>query len=282
MTQACLMQITASRRRFPGVVAGLLAVATVAVLGSTGPATAVPSATSTTAGRIGPGTQLVTAGRTCTANFVFRDARQRVFLGYAASCATRRPVTAGNACVARSLPMGTRVRLADGRRTLGHGTLRYSSFQAQMVAGVTDGATCAANDFALVQVTGAAKRRVSSTVPYWNGPSGVATLPAEGATVFGLARSSASARALPRIGTVGPVGTGAATVSTPLPSTQRARGGGFLDDQGRAVGVLTRSAASGDNTVVSLADAVGYAAAHGVPGLQLVPGHGTFSGAAVV
>ncbi|HEX7716556.1 MAG TPA: hypothetical protein VF416_04660, partial [Marmoricola sp.] len=153
---------------------------------------------------------------------------------------------------------------------------------AQMVAGVTDGATCAANDFALVQVTGAAKRRVSSTVPYWNGPSGVATLPAEGATVFGLARSSASARALPRIGTVGPVGTGAATVSTPLPSTQRARGGGFLDDQGRAVGVLTRSAASGDNTVVSLADVVGYAAAHGVPGLQLVPGHGTFSGAAVV
>ena len=154
--------------------------------------------------------------------------------------------------------------------------------EAQMVAGVTDGATCAANDFALVQVTGSAKRRVSSTVPYWNGPSGVATLPAEGATVFGLARSSASARALPRIGTVGPVGTGAATVSTPLPSTQRARGGGFLDDQGRAVGVLTRSAASGHNTVVSLADVVGYAAAHGVPGLQLVPGHGTFSGAAVL
>ena len=273
------MQITASRRRFPGFVAALVTIATVAVLGPTGPAAAAPAARG---GRIGPGTQLITAGRTCTANFVFRDARKRVFLGYAASCATRRPVTAGAECSARSLPMGTRVRLAAGHRTLGHGILRYSSFRAQRAAGVVDGATCAANDFALVQVKGAAKRRVSSTVPYWNGPTGVGALPVEGAAVFGLARSSAHARALPRVGTVSAVGAAVAKVSTPLPSTKRARGGGFLDDQGRAVGILTRSAAGGDNTVVSLAAAVEYAAAHGVPGLQLVPGHGTFSGAAVL
>jgi hypothetical protein len=253
-------------------VLGSLLVA-ITVLTPTGPATATPT------GRVGPGTQLVTAGHTCTANFVFRDARHRVFLGYAASCATRRTAPAGRC--GRSLPMGTSVRLADRGRTLGHGVLRYSSLRALQRAGVSDAATCAANDFALVQVVGTARRHVSPTVAYWGGPTGLGVLPGASGNVFGLARPATGARTIPRAGQVTTTGPTVASVSTLLPSTRAARGSGFLDDAGRAVGVLTRSSASGANTVVSLAAAVAFAREHGVPGLRLVRG-GTFSGTAIL
>ena len=270
------MQITGHRRGFLAVAVLIAAVSTVTALGPTGPATAAA------AGRIGPGTQLVTGGRVCTANFVFRDARHRVFVGYAASCATRTAATGGDACTARSLPLGTRVRFADRGRTVGYGELRYSSLRTLRRAGVSDAATCAANDFALVEVRGATRRRVDPTVPYWGGPSGLGTLPSVGTTVFGLARPTAGARTVPRAGSVTVGAGGTVTVSTPLPSTRGARGSGFLDDAGRAVGVLTGSSVAGDNTVVSLADAVAFARRHGVGGLRVVHGHEAFTGAAVL
>jgi len=251
--------------------------ATLLAVGLSGPAAAAPGVT---AGRIGPGTQLVTAGRSCTANFVFRDAQHRVFVGYAASCATRTPAGAAGTC-ARSLPQGTVVRLADRGRTLGYGALRYSSFRSLRRAGVTDAASCAADDFALVEIRGAARRRVSPAVPYWGGPTGVADLPAAGATVFGLARPSAAARTIPRAGQVSTVSTSIAAVTTLLPGTRAERGSGFLDESGRAVGILTSSAASGENSVVGLAGAIAFARHHGVPGLRVVSG-GAFSGAAVL
>jgi hypothetical protein len=253
--------------------------AVVSVLGATGPATAQVAGS---AGRIGPGTQLVTAGRSCTANFVFRDAQHRLYVGYAASCATRTATTGANLCSARSLPLGTRVRFADRGRTVGYGELRYSSVRALRRAGITDAATCAADDFALVEVRGATRSRVSPDFPYWGGPSALAALPAAGTTVFGLARTSAGARAIPRVGTVSSVARSTASVSTLLPSTRAARGSGFLDNAGRAVGILTTSSASGANTVVSLADAVAFARSHGIAGLHLVRGRGSFSGAAVL
>lgn len=253
-------------------------IAALTVLGSTGPAGA---ASSTAGGRVGPGTQLVTGGRSCAANFVFRDAAHRVYLGYAASCATRHSAPASEACAARPLPTGTPVRLADRGRTLGYGTLRYSSLRALRRAGVSDAATCAANDFALVQLRGALGRRVSAAMPYWGGPVDLAALPAAGTTVFGLARETSGARTIPRAGQVSAVSGSAATVATSLPSTRAEQGSGFLDDAGRAVGILTRSSSTGDNAVASLADAVAYAQAHGVTGLTLVHG-GTFSGAAVL
>lgn len=261
------------RKGFLATVALSVVAATVTVLGPTGPAAAAGS------GRIGPGAQATTAGRTCSVNFVFRDAGGRTFVGYAASCASR-PTTTATGC-ARSLPLGTQVRFADRGRTVGHGTLRYSSFQALRQAGLTTRAACAANDFALVQVRGAARRALDPSMPYWDGPSSVAGLPAAGSMVFGLARPSAGARLLPRAGQVDTVGS-TATVTTLLPSNRAARGSGFLDDAGRAVGVLTASRASGSNRVVSLSDAVDYARSHGVAGLELVPGAGAFSGAAVL
>jgi hypothetical protein len=275
MPHAWAMQITAHRRGFGALAVVLAVAATVAVLGPTGPAAAA------SAGRIGPGTQLVTAGRTCTANFVFRDARHRVFVGYAASCATRKAATGGNACTARSLPMGTRVRFADAGRTVGYGELRYSSLRAMRRAGISDSTTCAGHDFALVEVRGVARRRVDATVPYWGGPSGLGSLPVAGGTVFGLTRPSAGARTLPRVGTVTTTGSLTASVTTLLPSTRSARGSGFLDSAGRAVGILAASRSTGENTVVSLAGAVAFARQHGVGGLRVVRGPG-FTGAAVL
>ncbi|HEX2892452.1 MAG TPA: hypothetical protein VHO29_00430 [Marmoricola sp.] len=257
------------------VVLGLVATL-LAVVGTSGPATA-----SATGGRVGPGTQLVTGGRACTAGFVFRDARGHTFLGYAASCATRKPVRSDRACAARPLRAGTPVRLADRGHTLGYGVLGYSSLRALRKAGVTDAATCAANDFALVQLHGSLARRVGASMPYWGGPVDLGTLPAAGATVFGLARQSSGGRTIPRAGQVSATSGSSAAVTTMLPSTRSDRGSGFLDDHGRAVGILSRSSATGDNVVTSLSAAVDYARTHGVPGLVLVHGGG-FSGSAIL
>jgi hypothetical protein len=267
---------TAMQRTGSRTLAVLIALAAaVVVLGPTGPASAAAD------GRIGPGTQLVTGGHTCTASFVFRDARKRVYLGYAASCATGRAATAGNPCAARPLALGTTVRLVDRGRSLGRGELSYSSLRALQRAGVTDAATCAANDFALVRISGALRDRVTAAMPYWGGPTGIAGLPASGTNVFGVVRPSSGARVLPRAGQV-TMGAGAtATVSTPFPSGSTALGSGFLDAAGRAVGILTAASATGDNTVVSLADAVAFARAHGMAGLRVLHGPG-FSGSAVL
>ena len=271
------MQIHPTRKGLLATVLLVAAALTAVVAGTTGPVAAAPAAGA--AATIGPGTVLVTAGRVCSANFVFRDAQGRVYLGYAASCATRQAVVAGNACAAQSLPLGTQVRLADRGRTLGYGELRYSSLRAMHRAGITDPATCATGDFALVQVRGALRHRVDATMPYWGGPSGLGELPAAGTTVFGLTRPSTGARTLPRAGQVTTAAGGSATVTTPLASGRSARGSGFLDDAGRAVGLITASSADGDNTVVGLAAAVAFANTHGVAGLHLVRGPG-FSGAA--
>ena len=277
------MQIHRTRAALVAAAAVISVTAVGAVVGAAaGPAAAATTATATATRSIGPGTELVTAGRICSANFVFRDARNRVYVGYAASCATRRGAAASDACAVRSLPIGTRVRLADGRHTLGYGELRYSSLRAMRRVGVSDAATCAADDFALVQVRGALRRHVVATMPYWGGPSGLGELPAAGTTVFGLTRPSPGARTLPRAGQVTAAVWGTATVSTPLASGRSARGSGFLDDAGRAVGILVASTAGGENTVVSLADAVAFAGAHGVAGLRLVPGTSGFSGSAIL
>jgi hypothetical protein len=178
--------------------------------------------------------------------------------------------------------MGTTVRFSDRGRTIGRGELRYSSLRALRRAGVTDPAACAANDFALVQVRGALRRHVDATVPYWGGPAGIGALPAAEAPVFGLARPSSTARTLPRAGVVAGTAGATTTVVTPLPSTRSARGSGFLDSAGRAVGVLTASTRSGANTVVSLADVVAFARHHGVRGLRVVHGHELFTGSAIL
>ena len=85
--------------------------------------------------KIHPGTMMYTKGAQCTANFVYSDRAGRVYVGYAAHCAGTGAATDTDGCRTRSLPLGTRVRfaeggsLADGGTTVGHGRLAYSSWR---------------------------------------------------------------------------------------------------------------------------------------------------------
>ena len=85
---------------------------------------AVPSAPAGAAApsKIAPGVQMITAGAQCTGNFVFRDRRKRVYVGYAAHCAGKGESTDTNGCKTPSLPMGTRVSFVTGMNGLSDGT----------------------------------------------------------------------------------------------------------------------------------------------------------------
>jgi hypothetical protein len=146
--------------------------------------------------KIHPGVQMFTRGAQCTGNFVFKDRIGRVYVGYAAHCAGRGAATDTNGCKTRSHPLGTRVRFAKGATlatngtTVGGGTLVYSSW-IKMRQRNTRGAACAANDFALVRVDRNDRRKVNPSVPFWGGPTGLATAGAPAGTqVYSWGQSS--------------------------------------------------------------------------------------------
>jgi len=130
-----------------------------AVLGGTSATvSAVPSYVPEGEASITPGVMMYTDGAQCTANFVFRDAAGRRYVGYAAHCAGLGGATDTNGCSTPSLPLGTRVRFAEGGNladdgtTVGHGRLAYSSWLSMQAAGESGVNPCTYNDFALVRV----------------------------------------------------------------------------------------------------------------------------------
>ncbi len=135
-----------------------------------------PAATAT----IHPGTQMFTAGAQCTANFVFTDGTN-TYVGYAAHCAGTGGSTDTNGCTTGSLPLGTPVtfnsgaNLASEGTQVGTGTLAYSSWLAMQNAGETDANTCAYNDLALVKVDPQYVSDINPSVPFWGGPTKLAT-----------------------------------------------------------------------------------------------------------
>lgn len=239
--------------------------------------------------RIGPGVQLVTHGVTCTAAFAFQDPAGRSYLGYAARCASPAGLRAVNGCRHRSWPLGTRVRVAmdavAGRpgTTLARGVLRYSSWNAMHRAGTRARQVCRNNDFAVVQVLGRASSRVSPTLDFWDGPDGVGSLPGAGAPMFGCTGMVASGlRGLaPGVVTVRHRTRWVASIgrATGLRSDV---GAGYVDERGRAAGILLAARDGRRTEVASLALAMRFARHHGLPGLQLVPGTDPFHASAVV
>ena len=272
-----------------------------AVLAGTllGPSAAAPAAAPTAApaanrwapasgATITPGVQMVTKGAQCTGNFVFTDARDRVYLGYAAHCAGLGEATDINGCQTRSVPLGTRVRFAQGMSvatsgtTLGHGKLVYSSWVNMRRRGLSGGPVCDYNDFALVRVDAGSVRHVNPSVPFWGGPSRLApgTL-AAGSRIYTYGSSGVRGGAeplAPKTGaTLGRSGHGwtydAYTVTPGIPGDS---GSGFMDDRGRAFGVLSTVAVAplpASNGVGDLYREVRYAQRHsGIAGLRLVAG----------
>jgi hypothetical protein len=238
---------------------------------------------------IRPGVQMVTAGGQCTGNFVFRDKAGRTFVGMAAHCAGKGDANDTDGCTTPSLPLGTKVQFVVGSSTtsggtrVGTGVLRYSSWLAMQRAHTTSADACGYNDLALVQVDRAYLPRVSPVVPGFGGPTGLAALPERGTAVYSVGASSLRGTAKPRAGRVASRSTWTMTVRTSPSGVPGDSGSGFLDAQGRAVGVLSTLDLfpnTGANGVGSLAQEVAFAARHGVPGLRLVTG-GKFTPGAV-
>ncbi|PVG83137.1 hypothetical protein DDE18_07390 [Nocardioides gansuensis] len=241
---------------------------------------------------ITPGVQMMTAGAQCTANFVFTDTRHRVYVGYAAHCAGLGEATETDGCETGSLPLGTRVDFVRGASlledgtALGRGRLVYSSWLAMQELGVEDPDACAANDFALVRVSRADRRKVNPSVPVFGGPVGLAEPPAQGEAVlsYGQSRLRPGTVLSPRRGvSLGPSyggwGSDAYTLAPGVPGDS---GSGFLDAQGRAFGTLSTLALTplpAANGLGSLARELAFARQHsGLRKLRLVRGTEPFTG----
>ena len=217
---------------------------------------------------------------------MFRDGAGRTYVGYAAHCAGLGEATDTNGCQARSVPLGTTVRFAEGATlatggtTLGRGTLAYSSWRTMRAIGTSDNNTCAANDFALVRVGKAHVGKVNPTVPFFGGPTSLGTGAQTGSQVYSFGQSSLRPTTVlsPKTGlSLGSTNGGwGIDVYTATPGIPGDSGSGFLDDQGRAIGTLSTVAIAplaGSNGLGNLAREFAFARQHsGIDGLRLVKG----------
>ncbi len=295
------MSLMRTRRRTLTASLSALAAAA-AVVASSGPVSAAgqgaeagsrwaPAATAT----VHPGTQMYTAGAQCTANFVFTDARSRVYLGYAAHCAGLGEATDTDGCLADSLPLGTRVRFAeggslvDGGTTVGRGQLAYSSWVTMQRLGTTATNPCAYNDFALVRVSTRTAADVNPSVPFWGGPTGIdRDGTAVGDEVYSYGNSSIRGGATelsPKQGaSVGddPADGGwSHPLYTATPGVPGDSGSAFLSADGAAVGTLSTLGLAplpASNNIGDLGKELRFAQRHsGIAGLRLVRGTEPFS-----
>jgi len=269
------------------------ALAMAGVAATVAPVQAAPEWAPAESAAIHPGVQMYTEGAQCTANFVFTDGADNVYVGYAAHCAGTGAATSTNGCEAGSLPLGTRVdfveggSLVSGGTRVGSGTLAYSSWLSMQEAGTTNPNACDYNDFALVRVDTADMGKVNPSVPFWGGPVGINTdgAPA-GETVYSYGNSSlrAGVEALsPKQGSsVGTTGGGwSHPVYTVTPGVPGDSGSAFLDAGGNALGTLSTLAIAplaGSNGVGDLGRELAFAQQHsGIAGLALEPGTEPFS-----
>ncbi len=269
--------------------------AVVATIGlMTGPASAAPAWAPAESATIHPGVQMYTEGAQCTANFVYTDGSDNVYVGYAAHCAGTGGATETNGCDSGSLPLGTRVEFVQGGslagdgEVVGTGTLAYSSWLTMQQRNETDQNTCDFNDLALVQVDPAFVGDVNPSVPHWGGPVALNTDESQsGETVYSYGNSSlrGGVEALsPKQGTSLGADSGGWNhqVYTVTPGVPGDSGSAFLDSEGNALGTLSTvqlAPFAGSNGVGDLERELGYAQSNGgIPGLALVPGTEPFTG----
>lgn len=233
---------------------------------------------------IHPGVLTVTdGGGSCTSNFVFTDG-DRTFLGQAAHCAGTGEATETDGCNSATNPLGTQVEIEGAGRK---GTLVYSSWVTMQARGERNPDICSSNDFALVEIDPADVASVNPSMPFFGGPTGVGTdgLP-EGAVTYTYGNSplrGGISALSPKAGvsagdTDGGWGHEVYTVSPGVPGDS---GSGYLDAQGRAVGILSTlnlAPLPVSNGLADLAHALAYAEAYGGLGdIDLVEGTVPFS-----
>jgi hypothetical protein len=283
----------ASRARAALAALSTACLAAAALTATSSPAQGAPTWAPADSAALHPGVQAYTDGSQCTTNFVFTDASDNVYLGYAAHCAGTGAATDTDGCDAGSLPLGTRVEFAEGGSLvssgtqLGTGTLAYSSWLAMDRAGTTDANTCSYNDFALVKVDPAYVDDVNPSVPFWGGPEALntdGTTTGETVHSFGNSSLRGGIEALsPKQGSsVGTSGGGwTHSVYTVTPGVPGDSGSAFLDSEGNALGTLSTLAIAplaGSNGVSDLSRELAFAKQHsGIAGLELALGTEPFS-----
>jgi hypothetical protein len=232
---------------------------------------------------IHPGVQTVTAGGQCTANFVFYDASNTVYIGQAAHCSGTGGATMTDGCGSGSLPLGTPVEVDGASQP---GTMVYNSWLAMQAAGETDANTCAFNDFALIRLHPADFNKVNPSIPFWGGPTGIDTNgTAAGENVYTYGNSGLRGgitQLSPKQGvSLGDAGGGwSHNVYTATPGIPGDSGSAFLNSAGAALGVLSTvqiAPLAGSNGVGDVSREINYMNSHSSLGVQLANGTQPFN-----
>ena len=233
---------------------------------------------------IHPGVQTFTDGAQCTANFVFFDANEDVYIGQAAHCAGLGGATETDGCLAESHPVGTPVEV-DGASAMG--TLAYSSWVSMQDNREDDANTCAYNDFALIKLDPADYGMVNPSVPFFGGPNALGSTSALGDRVYSYGNSGLRfgfSPLSPKEGySLGAHADGwSHDVYTVTPGIPGDSGSAFLDPSGAALGTLSTVALlpfPASNGVGDLSHELAYAIDNsGIAGLQLALGTEGFIG----
>ena len=252
-------------------------------LAAAGAAAAEPTWAPAATAPVHPGVQTFTNGAQCTSNFVFSDASNTVYLGQAAHCAGTGGNTATDGCTSGTLPVGTPVEVSGASQP---GTLAYSSWATMQANGESDPDTCQYNDISLIQLDPADAARTNPSVPFWGGPTGLATTTATGDKVLSYGNSELRlgiSQLSPKEGiSLGATGGGwTHEVYTVTPGIPGDSGSGFMDANGKAFGVLStlqlapKPAANGVSDLSRMLD---YMRTHGGPDVTLAHGTETFTG----
>lgn len=272
--------MTCTSRLLAGTATAVLALT--AALGTATPAAADHAGDPT----IHPGVQTYTDGAQCTANFVFTDGAS-TYIGQAAHCSGTGGSTETDGCDSGSLPLGTKVEINGATKP---GTMVYNSWLTMQGVNEQDEDACAYNDFALIELDPADAGRVSPEIPVIGGPTGINTDGVSfGESVYSYGNSSLRfgiSQLSPKEGTsLGTTGNGwTHPVYTVTPGIPGDSGSPFVDDQGRALGVLSTLAIAplaGSNGVSDLSRALDYANTFGGMTVSLVQG-GPFTGEGAV
>lgn len=254
-----------------------LSVALVTALAGASAAFAAPSFAPAGQADVRPGSMTYTDGGQCTANFVFYDGAGDLYIGQAAHCAGTDGSTATNGCEAGSLPLGTPVEIEGASRP---GTLAYSSWLTMQDAGEDDPETCEYNDFALVKIDPADHDEVNPTIPFWGGPTGLATTTESGESVYSYGNSSLRLGLDPLKPKQGS-SLGASAdgwnhqVYTATPGIPGDSGSAFIDSGGQAFGTLSTvqlAPAPASNGVSDLSRALDYMRANSSTKVTLATG----------
>jgi hypothetical protein len=247
------------------------------------PAAAAPTWAPAATAPIHPGVQTVTAGAQCTANFVFYDASNTVYIGQAAHCSGTGGATETNGCDSGSLPIGTPVQVGGASQP---GTMVYNSWLAMQAAGETNPDTCAFNDLALIRLNPADFGKINPSIPFWGGPSGIDTNgTAAGENVYSYGNSSLRGgvtQLSPKQGvSLGDDGNGwSHNVYTATPGIPGDSGSAFLNSAGAALGVLSTvqiAPVAGSNGVGDVSREINYMSSHSSLGAQLANGTQPFN-----